>query len=33
MQSSAAAIVIPAVRKKTATIICVHGLGDSGAGW
>jgi predicted esterase len=27
------AIVIPAVKKHTATIICVHGLGDTGAGW
>ena len=27
------AIVIPAVKKHTATLICVHGLGDSGAGW
>lgn len=27
------AIVIPANKKHTATLICVHGLGDSGAGW
>ena len=27
------AIVIPALKKHTATLICVHGLGDSGAGW
>ena len=27
------AIVIPATKKHTATLICVHGLGDSGSGW
>ena len=27
------AIVIPALKKHTATLICVHGLGDRGAGW
>jgi hypothetical protein len=27
------AIVIPALKKHTATIIMAHGLGDSGAGW
>ncbi|KAL9051725.1 MAG: hypothetical protein Q9162_005827 [Coniocarpon cinnabarinum] len=27
------AIVIPALKKHTATLICIHGLGDSGAGW
>jgi predicted esterase len=27
------AIVIPALKKHTATVIMAHGLGDSGAGW
>jgi len=27
------ALVIPAVKKHTATVIMAHGLGDSGAGW
>ncbi|KAB8337124.1 hypothetical protein FH972_021428 [Carpinus fangiana] len=26
-------IVIPALKKHTATVICVHGLGDTGSGW
>jgi predicted esterase len=26
-------IVVPAVKAHTATVIFVHGLGDSGAGW
>ena len=30
---SAAALIIPAVKKHTATVIMAHGLGDSGAGW
>ncbi|MCJ1411022.1 hypothetical protein MMC19_005110 [Ptychographa xylographoides] len=29
----AAALVVPAVKKHTATVIFAHGLGDSGAGW
>ncbi|EHL00942.1 putative Acyl-protein thioesterase 1 [Glarea lozoyensis 74030] len=28
-----APLVIPAVKKHTATVIMAHGLGDSGAGW
>ena len=28
-----AALVIPAVKRHTATIIWAHGLGDTGAGW
>ncbi|KAL2042665.1 hypothetical protein N7G274_004424 [Stereocaulon virgatum] len=28
-----AALVVPALKKHTATIIWAHGLGDSGAGW
>jgi len=31
--SSATALIIPAVKKHTATVIMAHGLGDSGAGW
>ncbi|RPB01759.1 hypothetical protein L873DRAFT_1763484 [Choiromyces venosus 120613-1] len=31
--TSAAAIVVPAATKHTATFIFLHGLGDSGAGW
>jgi predicted esterase len=31
--SGPAALVIPAVKKHTATVIMAHGLGDSGAGW
>jgi len=31
--SSAAAIVVPALKRHTSTIIVAHGLGDSGAGW
>ncbi|SMR42011.1 unnamed protein product [Zymoseptoria tritici ST99CH_1A5] len=30
---SAAALVAPALKKHTATVIVAHGLGDSGAGW
>jgi predicted esterase len=26
-------IVVPATKRHTATVICAHGLGDSGAGW
>lgn len=26
-------ITIPAVERKTGTIIIIHGMGDSGAGW
>ncbi|KAK5065302.1 hypothetical protein LTR84_001140 [Exophiala bonariae] len=28
-----AALVVPAIKKHTATVIMAHGLGDSGAGW
>ncbi|KAL2056283.1 hypothetical protein ABVK25_003306 [Lepraria finkii] len=28
-----AALVVPALKKHTATVIWAHGLGDSGAGW
>ncbi|KAI9754496.1 MAG: hypothetical protein M4579_004666 [Chaenotheca gracillima] len=28
-----AALVVPALKKHTATVIMAHGLGDSGAGW
>lgn len=28
-----APIVVPALKRHTATIIVAHGLGDSGAGW
>ena len=31
--SSRGALVIPAVKRHTATVIMAHGLGDSGAGW
>jgi len=31
--SSAAAIVVPALKRHTSTVIVAHGLGDSGAGW
>jgi len=31
--SGPAALVVPAVKKHTATVIFAHGLGDSGAGW
>jgi len=31
--ASPAALIIPAVKRHTATIIMAHGLGDSGAGW
>jgi hypothetical protein len=27
------ALIIPAVKRHTATVIMAHGLGDSGAGW
>ncbi|KAF2404364.1 acyl-protein thioesterase 1 [Trichodelitschia bisporula] len=30
---SAAALVVPALKRHTATVIVAHGLGDSGAGW
>ena len=28
-----AALVVPALKKHTATVIFAHGLGDNGAGW
>jgi hypothetical protein len=28
-----APLVVPALKKHTATVIVAHGLGDSGAGW
>ncbi|KAI9809300.1 MAG: hypothetical protein M1825_002591 [Sarcosagium campestre] len=31
--SGLAPLVVPAVKKHTATVIMLHGLGDSGAGW
>lgn len=31
--SNAAALVVPAVKRHTATVIMAHGLGDTGAGW
>ena len=31
--SGPGALVIPAVKRHTATVIMAHGLGDSGAGW
>ncbi|KAI9817468.1 MAG: hypothetical protein M1827_001078 [Pycnora praestabilis] len=31
--SGPAALVVPALKKHTATVIMAHGLGDSGAGW
>lgn len=33
MASRAAPLVIPALSRHTATVIFVHGLGDSGNGW
>lgn len=33
MSNSATSIIVPAVRKHTATVIVAHGLGDSGNGW
>ncbi|KAK5111803.1 hypothetical protein LTR62_004723 [Meristemomyces frigidus] len=33
MASSAAALVVPALKRHTSTVIVAHGLGDSGAGW
>jgi predicted esterase len=33
MSSAAAAIISPAIKKHTSTVIVAHGLGDSGAGW
>jgi hypothetical protein len=29
----AKAMVVPALKRHTATVIVAHGLGDSGAGW
>jgi hypothetical protein len=26
-------LVVPALKRHTATVIVAHGLGDSGAGW
>lgn len=26
-------LIVPAVKRHTATVIMAHGLGDSGAGW
>ncbi|TKA54404.1 Acyl-protein thioesterase 1, partial [Friedmanniomyces simplex] len=31
--STAAALVVPAIKRHTSTVIVAHGLGDSGAGW
>ncbi|KAI0475150.1 Phospholipase/carboxylesterase/thioesterase [Xylariaceae sp. FL0804] len=31
--SGPAALVVPAIRRHTSTVIVAHGLGDSGAGW
>jgi len=31
--SGPTALIVPAVKKHTATVIMAHGLGDSGAGW
>lgn len=31
--ASPAALVIPALKRHTSTVIVAHGLGDSGAGW
>ncbi|KAL9072630.1 MAG: hypothetical protein Q9161_003488 [Pseudevernia consocians] len=31
--ATAAPLVVPALKKHTATVIWAHGLGDSGAGW
>ncbi|RFU80929.1 hypothetical protein TARUN_1275 [Trichoderma arundinaceum] len=33
MASRAAPLVVPALNRHTATVIIVHGLGDSGSGW
>jgi predicted esterase len=30
---SAAPLIVPALKRHTATVIVIHGLGDSGAGW
>lgn len=32
-EAMAAPLVVPALRKHTATVIWAHGLGDTGAGW
>ncbi|KAF2197467.1 Phospholipase/carboxylesterase [Delitschia confertaspora ATCC 74209] len=31
--SAAAPLIVPALKRHTATVIVAHGLGDSGAGW
>jgi len=31
--SGPAALIVPAIKRHTATVILAHGLGDSGAGW
>ena len=31
--ATVAPLVVPAVKKHSATVIFAHGLGDSGAGW
>jgi len=31
--SSPTSLIVPAVKRHTATVIMAHGLGDSGAGW
>ncbi|KIV90704.1 hypothetical protein, variant [Exophiala mesophila] len=33
MAPNKAALIVPALKKQTATVIMAHGLGDSGAGW
>ena len=33
MRPQPSALIIPAVKRHTATVIMAHGLGDSGAGW
>lgn len=33
MPPQPSALIVPAVKKHTATVIMAHGLGDSGAGW
>jgi hypothetical protein len=33
MPRQPSALIVPAVKKHTATVIMAHGLGDSGAGW
>ena len=33
MSSKAPAYVVPAAKHHTATVIFLHGLGDTGAGW